>query len=80
MFSGVLLSFPAPKYEYSLHRQSSLNSSGTNRCVNRTPKCPGLWLWCFSLCNSPNDSLCATGMSEKVSGAAGGAAGGAACC
>ena len=48
-FSDVLLSFPAPKYEYSLHRQSSLNSSGTNRCVNRTPKCPGLWLWCFSL-------------------------------
>ena len=57
--SGVLLSFPALKYEYSLRRQSSLNSSGNNRCANRTPRCPGLWLWCFSLCNSHNDSLCA---------------------
>ena len=51
-----------------------MNSSGNNRCVNRMPRCPGLWLWCISLCNSHNDSLCGSGMSKKVSGAVGGAA------
>lgn len=71
-FSGVLFSFPAPQYEYCLRSQSALNSSGNNLCVNMTPICPGLWLWCLNVSNSATD-ICASGMSKKFSGIAGSA-------
>ena len=77
--NGVLFSFPAPQYEYCLHKQSAPNSSGNNLCVKRTPRCPGLWLWSLHLSKSANDILCGSAMSGAT-GSAGGAADRAICC
>ena len=55
----------------SLHRSTSILCAGSRVrtvreiIVNRTPRGPGLWLWCFSLCNLPNDIIWALGCRKR---------------